>query len=98
MPAYVIGRIQITDPQRYSEYTKVTPGIIAQFGGRFLVRGGESVTLEGPEQNERVVIIEFPTFTAAKDFFHSEQYRAAKVLRDGAAIAHFIAIDGVVPT
>jgi uncharacterized protein (DUF1330 family) len=66
MAAYIIGRVQVTDWPRYSEYMKLTPGIIAQYGGRFIARGGESMTLEGPEETHRVVILEFPTFTAAQ--------------------------------
>lgn len=95
MPAYIIGRVQVTDWARYSEYMKLTPGIIAQYGGRFIARGGESVTLEGPPETDRVVILEFPTFAAAQQFFHSEEYRHAKTLREGAAVAQFFAIDGV---
>ena len=95
MPAYIIARVNVTDVARYSEYMKVTPGVIARFGGRFIARGGESVTLEGQPETDRVVLIEFPTLTAAKDFYHSEQYREAKILREGAATAQFFAIDGV---
>jgi uncharacterized protein (DUF1330 family) len=97
MPAYIIGRIQVTDKTRYTEYTKATPAIIAKFGGHFIARGGESVTLEGPEETRRVVIIEFPTLNDAKAFFHSEEYAETKKLRDGAAVAQFFAIDGVAP-
>ena len=97
MPAYFIGKVQVTDWARYSEYIKATPSIIAQFGGRFIARGGECVTLEGPEETGRVVIIEFPTLAAAKAFFQSEEYSQAKKLREGAAIAQFIAVDGVAP-
>ena len=95
MPAYIIARVNVTDVARYSEYMKVTPGVIARFGGRFIARGGESVTLEGQPETDRVVLIEFPSLTAAKDFYHSEQYREAKILREGAATAQFFAIDGV---
>ena len=95
MAAYIIGRVQVTDWPRYSEYMKLMPGIIAQYGGRFIARGGESVTLEGPEETHRVVILEFPTFTAAQQFFHSEEYQHAKAVREGAALAQFFAIDGV---
>jgi uncharacterized protein (DUF1330 family) len=95
MAAYIIGRVQVTDWTRYSEYMKLTPGIIAQHGGRFIARGGESVTLEGPEETHRVVILEFPTFAAAHQFFHSEEYQHARSVREGAAVANFFAIDGV---
>jgi uncharacterized protein (DUF1330 family) len=97
MPAYIIGRIQVTDKVQYAEYIKATPAIIAKFGGHFIARGGESATLEGPEETSRMVIIEFPTLNDAKAFFYSEEYAEAKKLREGAAVAQFVVIDGIVP-
>ncbi len=91
----MIARIHVTDMTRYAEYMKITPGIISRFGGRFIARDGESVTLEGPEEADRVVLIEFPSLSAAEDFYHSEEYRQTKILREGAATAQFFAIDGV---
>jgi len=95
MPAYFIGRIEVTDPSRYSEYMKATPGVIAKYGGKFIARGGETTTLEGPEETRRIVIIEFPSLEAAKAFFQSAEYQQAKQLREGAAEAQFIAVEGV---
>jgi uncharacterized protein (DUF1330 family) len=95
MAAYLIATVNVTDLDQYKEYTKVTPGIVAKFGGRFLVRGGEVVTLEGPEETRRVVVIEFPSLEKAKEFYDSEDYKKAKELRRGAAIGQFLAIDGV---
>ena len=84
----------MTDWSRYSEYMKVTPDVVARFGGKFIARGGEMVTLEGPQQTHRVVIIEFPSLESAKAFYQSEDYARAKKLRVGAATAEFLAIDG----
>ena len=39
MSAYVIANIKVTHPERYAEYVKLTPGSIAPYGGRFIVRG-----------------------------------------------------------
>ncbi len=61
MPAYIIARVDVTDWDRYREYTKATPAAIEHFGGRFIVRGGEMITLEGPEETRRLVVIEFPS-------------------------------------
>jgi uncharacterized protein (DUF1330 family) len=94
MPAYIIGRVDVTDWPRYREYMEATPGIIARFGGTFIARGGEVVTLEGSEEKDRVVIIEFPSLNQAKAFFHSEEYAEVRKLRAGAATAQFVAIDG----
>jgi uncharacterized protein (DUF1330 family) len=95
MPAYLIARIHVTDRTRYADYVKATPAVIAQFGGRFIVRGGECVTLEGPEETGRIVVIEFPTHEAANAFYHSDAYQAAKALREGAATGQFLVVEGV---
>ena len=95
MAAYLLARVEVTDWDRYKEYTKKTPEAIAKYGGRFIVRAGEMVTLEGPEETRRVVLIEFPSYEKAKEFYHSQEYQEAKKLREGAATGQFLAIDGV---
>jgi uncharacterized protein (DUF1330 family) len=95
MAAYILARIHVTDPVQYREYTSRTPPVLAKFKGRLLARGGTVVSLEGPEETRRVVVIEFPTLEMAKGFFASPEYQAAKRHREGAAIAEFIAIAGV---
>ncbi len=94
MPAYIIARVDVTDWDRYREYTKATPAAIEHFGGRFIVRGGEMITLEGPEETRRLVVIEFPSLERAKEFFQSEEYSRVKKLREGAATGQFVVIDG----
>ena len=66
MKGYVIGRVNVTDPEQYKKYTAKTPASIASFGGRFVVRGGESTTVEGEEETSRIVVIEFDSFEQAK--------------------------------
>ena len=95
MSAYVIARIDITDPDRYREYVKATPAVIAKFGGRFIARGGETITLEGPAETRRVVLIEFPSLEMAKAFYDSPEYREVMKLREGSADASLVAIAGV---
>lgn len=60
MSAYIIAFLEVSDKDRYAEYTKVTPGIIAQYGGKFIARGGKTETLEGPRGERRVVLLKFP--------------------------------------
>jgi uncharacterized protein (DUF1330 family) len=71
MAAYMIAKVNVTDWDKYNEYIKVTPGIIAKYEGRFIVRGGETVTLEGPQEKWRIVVVEFPDLAKAKAFYHS---------------------------
>jgi uncharacterized protein (DUF1330 family) len=93
--AYILVQVDVTNPQQYAEYAKLTPDIIAKFGGRFLARAGKTVTLEGPPAKSRVVVIEFPSLQKAEEFYRSPEYTAAKKLRAGAATAQFIAVEGL---
>jgi uncharacterized protein (DUF1330 family) len=93
--AYIVVQVDVTNPQQYAEYAKLTPDIIAKFGGRFLARAGKTVTLEGPPAKSRVVVIEFPSLQKAEEFYRSPEYTAAKKLRAGAATAQFIAVEGL---
>ena len=67
MTAYIVVRMKVTDPEQYKRYTARTPDCVASFGGRFIVRGGETVTLEGPEFSDRMVVIEFPSLERARN-------------------------------
>jgi uncharacterized protein (DUF1330 family) len=93
--AYIVVQADVTNPQQYAEYAKLTPDIIAKFGGRFLARAGKTVTLEGPPAKARVVVIEFPSLQKAEEFYRSPEYTAARKLRAGAATAQFIAVEGL---
>ena len=94
MPAYVIVRVNVTHMDTYSEYMKHTPATVAQYGGKFVVRGGDVTTLEGNKETRRVVLLQFDSIDAAKAWYHSPEYQAAKAIREGAADAQFIAIEG----
>ncbi len=95
MPAYLLIRVNVTDPERYRDYMALTPAALAKYQGRFIARGGKSVTLEGPEETRRLALVEFPTMELAQTFFASPEYQAAKALRDGACEAEFVALEGI---
>ena len=97
MAAYIIDLADVTDRERYGDYAKATPAVVAQFGGRFIARGGRTRTLEGPTETRRTVILEFPTFEQAEAFYQSETYQRVKELRAGAANATFLLVDGYTP-
>lgn len=94
MAAYVIVQVQITDWNKFKKYLEETPRTIAQYGGRYVARAGETAILEGEEQTKRVVLIEFPSLQKAKDWYYSDEYRQVKILRAGAATGSLIAIEG----
>jgi len=91
---YIIAQVDVTNPQQYAEYAKLTPALIEKSGGRFLARGGRTASLEGPAPRSRVVIIEFPSIERAQEFYNSPEYVAARKLREGAAVTQFVAVEG----
>jgi uncharacterized protein (DUF1330 family) len=81
MPAYFIAEVEITDPTGYDEYRPLAGASIAQYGGKFLVRGGKTELLEGSPEPARVVVIEFADVDAAKRWYNSPEYQAALKIR-----------------
>jgi len=94
MSAYMIARVEISNPERYADYIAAAPAAVERHGGRFVVRGGEVTTLEGPDRKARWVVIEFESVLAAQTFYNSPEYSAARALRAGAAEAEFVVLDG----
>lgn len=95
MPGYIIAKVNVTNMEQYQHYMKATPTTIAKYDGKIIVRGGESITLEGAPVNERIVVIEFPSYEKAIEWYNSDEYTNARMLRVGAADASFVAIRGV---
>jgi uncharacterized protein (DUF1330 family) len=95
MPAYIIVDVTIVEPVEYETYKKLTPASIAAYNGRFIVRGGQAETLEGDWEPGRVVVIEFPTAAIAKAWWSSDEYGAAKSIRQRTAETKMILVEGV---
>ena len=93
--AFILVQVDVTNAQQYGEYAKLSPVIIEKFGGRFVARGGRSMTLEGTPAASRVVIVEFPSYERAQEFYNSAEYQAARKVRAGAATAQFVLVEGM---
>ena len=95
MPAYLIANVDVKDPDKYKNYTALTPGLIDKFGGKFVVRGGEHELLEGSLPLARVVVVEFADMDAAKKFYFSPEYQEALKIRQAAAESQAFLVNGV---
>ena len=91
---YVIARIDITDPAAYARYAEAATKVIAAHGGRPLVRGGRHEALEG-RARARNVVLEFDSYDAARAYYHSPEYQAARAFRGGAAEMEIVLVEGV---
>jgi uncharacterized protein (DUF1330 family) len=95
MAAYVIVDIEVTDPVGYDEYRKLAAPAVAAHGGKFLVRGGTTATLEGDWYPKRLVVLEFPSVQRAQAWWASEEYRAARAIRERTAATNLIVAEGI---
>jgi uncharacterized protein (DUF1330 family) len=95
MAVYLIASIDVTDPDVYERYREQVPATIAQYGGRFLVRGGAVEGLEGDMIPKRVVVLEFPNAERAHAWWNSSEYAPLKTLRNEASRGTLYFVAGV---
>ena len=94
MAAYVIAEIEITDPTAYEEYRKQVPGVIAKYGGRYVVRGGKVESMEGGWSPKRMAVVEFPSMDQALKFYRSPEYAPLIKIRQKASRGKLIIVEG----
>ncbi|MBX2962178.1 MAG: DUF1330 domain-containing protein [Cyclobacteriaceae bacterium] len=94
MAAYIIVEVDIHNPVRYEDYKKLTPGIVESYGGKFIVRGGQTEALEGSWDPGRVVVLEFPSTDQAKAWYNSPEYSEAKKIRMETSTAKILLVEG----
>ncbi|MBI4983906.1 MAG: DUF1330 domain-containing protein [Rhodocyclales bacterium] len=93
-PAYIVVDARSSDPQRMAEYRRLSQIAVDKFGGRFLVRGNPYEVLEGNWQPQRLVVVMFPDLEAAKAFYDSPEYLAARQARAGIADFDMLLVEG----
>lgn len=94
-PGYLIVEVSVSDPERMARYRALAEIAVREFGGEYLVRGGATETLEGTWAPERIVVLRFPSTDAARRFYASPAYRAAKAEREGAGAFEMLLAEGL---
>src|SRR5262245_58966086 len=95
MTAYVIGEAHITKPEAMKGYGPLIMASVKKYGGRYLARGSQPEVLEGgPAHN--ILIIEFDSADAARRWYASPEYQAAKAVRQGASNLRLLLVDSFV--
>jgi uncharacterized protein (DUF1330 family) len=95
MPGYIIVDVNITDPEAYERYRASVPPTLADYGGKFIIRGGRAENLEGDWQPNRIVVLQFESVEKAKAWWSSQEYAAPKKLRQAASVTRMIVVEGV---
>ena len=94
MPAYFVAFVDIKDEEQFRAYQAVAGAAFADYGAKFLTRGGKHTMFEGPEESRTCVLAEFPSVEQATAFWNSPAYQAAIKLREGAADLQVMLLDG----
>ena len=81
MSGYLIGTIDIKNPEAYKEYLAKVTDIVEKFGGEYLVRAGEYTVMEGKWDYSRNVVIKFPSYEKALEWYNSEEYKPVRQIR-----------------
>ena len=94
MTAYLIARIEVTDPEDYATYASQTVALAEKAGGRFLVKGGDQAFVEG-DGPSRHVIVEFPDRAAAEAWYDSAEYQEILPIALRASRRDIVIVEGV---
>jgi uncharacterized protein (DUF1330 family) len=95
MKAYAIVQETVNDQKMFDEYRKDVVATLAEYGGRFVVRGGHLTVVEGEWPHKRTVVLEFPSREAAEGWYQSPAYQKLLPLRLKSCNGNFIIVDGV---
>ena len=97
-PAYVIAEVSITDQDRYmKEFLPARAKAIAESGGRYIVRGGNAISVRGAPPAGRVIVVQYDSFDKARAFIESAAFKDSQALGDKYANIRIFAVEGVAP-
>jgi len=91
---YLVANIRVTDQEKFQAFSGMAAPAIKKYGGKVLARGPGAERLEG-DVSGVVMMIEFESKEAASTFYHSEEYHAAKAVREDCSDTDLMIIEGV---
>ena len=95
MPSgYIILNMKVVNPENYKEYLEKAPPTAKMFGGEYIVRGGDFELIEGNWEHPRTIVIKFPSYEKAQEWYKSEEYKPIKKIRLDNALSNGIIIKG----
>ena len=92
--AYILANVDVTDPQQYEQYKKLSTIAMQAHGAEVCIRGGKVEVLEGDWNPSRFVMLKFPSTEAAHKFYDSAEYKAAIQARQGIATMRMLIVEG----
>ena len=97
MPAYVISEVDVVDESAARHYMKFAQLAIAEYGGRYLVRGAQAEVMEGDPIDRKIIIVEFPSLERVREWYASSAYAKALQYRERPLRRKLTFVDGTTP-
>jgi len=94
MKAYAMFQETVFDEMQFESYKQVSSVTVESHGGVFLARGGKFKVLEGETPHTRFVIIQFPSWKNAMNWYNSAHYLEAKKLRQEISSGSMVLVQG----
>lgn len=91
---YWIAHVRVRDPERYKDYVAANAVAFKKYNARFIIRGGKFEQRAGANNGDRHVVIEFESYDVARACYDSTEYKAAAAIRDEAADATVVIVEG----
>jgi uncharacterized protein (DUF1330 family) len=100
MSAYLISQVEVLDHEAWENYGTRAARAIKRFRGRYLVRGARAEVIEADWPTDEpppqtVIVAEFPSMKALKDWYASPEYAEAFAFRAAAVKRRMIFVAGV---
>jgi uncharacterized protein (DUF1330 family) len=96
MSAYLISEVDVRDPAGFETYRTIAAKAIAQYGGRYLVRGGAAEAVAGGPPPKNIIVVEFPSMERLREWYASPEYAEALKVRRTVLDRRLIFVEGVV--
>jgi uncharacterized protein (DUF1330 family) len=97
-PAFQITEITVTDQDAYSkEFVPVIGKVTTDAGGKFLARGGQTISVQGAPAAPRIVVVQYDSLDKMKAAFDSAAFKQAIAIGDKYSKARTFGVEGVQP-
>lgn len=90
---YWVAHVDVDDPDAYEAYKAANAAPFAEYGARFLVRGGRQQVAEGSART-RTVVLEFDSYETALACYESPGYQAALAIRAPVSRGDLVIVEG----
>ena len=94
MTAYLIGDVEITDPEGFGTYVQGVGATLDAFGARVVARAGRTEAPEGASPNGVLVVVAFESLEKLRAWYASPGYAELLKIRLAATRSHIFAVEG----